>query len=409
MNGVMDVKWVLQGLAWVVMVALVLMVPMLPQWLPDASESMVARRYDSWSGVLRIWVCTQWQPGSGSFVPWLNKVSSSFQRKHPGVYVQVQPVTSKLLTSFAEGDVSPPDMLLFAPGMLSSAENLLALNERNELRATLVDAGRYQGTPYAVPVAMGGYAWATNARLIDGSPLDDQIQLPAPAKKGDPYYLMDAPMDTDGVCWSGALMSLLQYIPSAENEQIARTLVGEGLDLGLESVETPAPTPPAPVLPSELFHPSPVPDDFRQLDSVLNHFRSGKLAAIPVTQAEIRKLDALSEQGRAPEWEIMPGIEQYTDQLALFSIVNYERNHLAERQALCVAYLNLLLGEDAQTQLSSIRALPVVNISPIYSGQSAMAQLAHSYSAEMLICPNAFDTGFRERAKLALDAALAGE
>lgn len=398
MNEVICVKWLRHALAWIVLLLMALLAPGLPGWLPPAPEDMVAETYGQWAGVLRLWVDTGWQPGSGSMQGWLNKAISRFERRNQGVYVQVQPVAASVLRDFASGEINPPDMILFAPGMITSADNLLALDAREGLLPALRDVGERDGRLYAAPVAMGGYAWAINTRLLSGAPVGE-ISLPAPTKKRETTYLIQAPRDGEYVSWSGALLYLLLHSPESELEPAPHALAGEGIDLGL-TAPAPEPTPeaeaPAPVRQLVLSIPQALGKDFRQVSSAVSDFRGGRAAAIPVSQLEIKQLSQLSEQGRVPEWAAVPSLAAFTDQLAMLAIVDVPRTNQQARQALCLKLLDLLLSDESQKALSSIWALRVTEGEALYQAQQPMAVLERSYQGA-IACPNAFDNTFRQR------------
>lgn len=401
-------RWLRQGALWLALAAMALLAPSLPQYFPHTSEGMAAESYQKWAGVLRVWVATGWQPGGSSLTPWLNQSFARFERRHPGVYVQVQPVSAQILTQFAEGSINPPDMIVFGPGMLDSADHLLPLDQSQsgDLLGSLLGSGVQRGVCYAVPVAMGGYTWAINSKLISGAPTAD-TEPPAQPKRGNPIHLVHAPEDSASLSWSGALLSLLKYDPRRESGEQQRAPIGDGIDLGLTTPEPEAqPTPEPTPTEQAFFAPESLPENFRKQASVMSEFRAGAAAAIPVTQVEIARLTQLSDAGKAPDWAAVNGIESFTDQLAMCAIVDWPRDDAQQRQALCLSLIQTLLSEDAQQKLASVRALRVTRGTPLYMGGSAMYQLELGYLNRSFDCPNAFDTSFRLRAAQMLEIAL---
>ena len=81
--------------------------------LPPDTQPMIERKYGGWSGVLRLWVREDFPVGVDGAAAWLNRCAASFEKRHPGVYIQPEYVDASALS--AEG-VLPPDMLLFSPG-----------------------------------------------------------------------------------------------------------------------------------------------------------------------------------------------------------------------------------------------------------------------------------------------------
>lgn len=397
-------KWAIRILAWAALAALLVAAPGLIARLPSTSEGLVAQSYAQWSGVLRLWVHTGWTPGAGSFTAWLNTCIAKFEKRNPGVYVQVQPMTQAMAASFASGS-NPPDAMLIAPGLLTSPAGLLSLPESEGVRADLQGVGLCEGVRYAQIVAMGGYAWALNAAYLGEAPLNwgELAERPeAPARSKLYPFWMQSPRDAPFLSWSAALLSLCaDRIVSEEGPAPVRA--GEGIDLGLVDAE-PTPTPaPAQLLRVDCQLPLLLPDDFRAEESAYADFTAGRAAAIPVTQREIRRLQLLSDTGKGPEWTIEAVGDNFTDQLALFCVVDLPKNNLDERQELCVKLMRHLLADESQQALATVRALRVTNGAPLYSQQRGMAQLEAAYM-NGLQTVDAFDSSWRDQRKRQADA-----
>ena len=59
--------------------------------LPVDTRPLIEEKYAGWSGVLRAWVCSEWEPG-GSLLRWLNACAADFEKRHEGEYVEFPPV-----------------------------------------------------------------------------------------------------------------------------------------------------------------------------------------------------------------------------------------------------------------------------------------------------------------------------
>ncbi len=399
-------KWFSHVLAWVLLVALIALAPTLQAALPNTSEGRAADVYKQWAGVLRVWVCMGWQPGNGSITPWLNEVAARFEKAYPGVYVQVTPVSMEQLANFKGGELNPPDAVVFSPGLIRSAEGLAAIEGEMPVVASLARVGAADGGVYAAPIAMGGYAWAVNTQLLDGLPLWDR-ELPAPTRKDEPAYVMQAPRDGEHVSWSGALLALCQAAEVGEQKAAERKLVGEGVDLGLGPEDAAKAEPAATEAPVQAMtaftRPTRLPANFRQDNTVMGDFAARRAAAVPVTQVEIKRLENLADTGRAPDYEILAGAGTFTDQVALFGIVDGGK---AAQARLCRALLGMLWSEQAQAWLSGVRALRVTEGPALYSSNRGMAALESAYAGRDIEAPGAFDSGYIERKQLALDQTL---
>lgn len=367
-----------------------LLVPLLIRaWrvLPVDSAPLVAEKYAGWSGVLRLWVFEGWESGTGSLTGWLNRCVAGFEKAHPGVYVQPQAVDADAVAGFADSGIRPPDMLLFPPGALASPEGLAALKVPDGLRAELARCGIWGDALYAAPVAMGGYAWAWNRALIDGIPgtwRDGEAALAAPPP--EPWRN-----------WSAALLALCsgRYAAAAEAGGERNDIELPGVDLGLSGAATPAPSPtPAP---NAATLPCRLPEGFAFDGDAWARFTNGEAAAMPVTQREVRRLEALSGQGRGPDWQLSPGSGAFTDQLLCLAVT--ARDGADERQALCREFLSHLLSDACQGDLASAGAFSVTGVSSGYAAGDPLAKLEAALASPGLVAPNCFDQNWPKDAE----------
>ena len=181
-------KW----MHWICGILLLLLIPAVlraADVLPLGTRELIAEKYAGFSGVLRVWICEGWTSGE-SFSGWLNECFAPFERAHEGVYVEAIYVDESALATLADSGVRPPDAILFAPGMPVDSSALAALDGM-PVRSALQTCGG----GLAVPVALGGYAWATD---------------------NEPYR-----------SWPAAMLALCS-VEAAEEE-----IVDPGIDLGL--------------------------------------------------------------------------------------------------------------------------------------------------------------------------------
>lgn len=397
-------KRFLRAAAWLVLIVLIALGPFLAASMQAGKANRVQEYYSSWTGVLRLWKCEGWQAGNGSLTGWLSLCIEKFEKKHPGVYVQMTDVSEETMKDFLNSSVSPPDLILFPPGMLDAPYSLMELEEETPLRAPLQPLGLWQGTRYAVPVALGGYAMAVNSSLLPDTPgnwseaqaLDEEIDL------------LNASKDGSYTSWSAALISMFagSYEERLNGE---KPPAGDGIDLGL-SIGEPAvmPAPDQTIMGTNAL-PNALPEDFRKTESVYSLFVNGKIAATPVTQREIRRLQQLSETGKAPDWRVEAIGLPFTDQAALISVVASEREDLKERQALCTELIDLMLTAEMQGKLTASRAFPVIELPQIYPNQAGMREIERALSEAGLLIPAAFGKEWREYADSLMEGVGAGE
>jgi hypothetical protein len=289
--------------------------------------------------------------------------------------------------------------------MLTDADALAPLGSP-PIRPSLSAAGAYGGAIYACPVAMGGYAWLYNAALLSEIPADFRAlpELKPAGKNKEPAHYVNCAADGPYLSWSGALCALMaDRTEAVGGAPQATPRAGEGIDLGLPYAPTAPPEAPAQTRTVRCYLPTRLPENFRTDQGAYGDFVAGRAAAIPGTQREIRRLEMLSDAGRAPDYRVAAAGTGFTDQLLLYAVADCPRADGAQRQALCAQLLDLLLTDESQRALESVRAFPVIDTPPLYSAQSGMAQLEAALLSRT-DAVNAFDADFRARMRTAADA-----
>ena len=376
---------------------LFVMIALAPVWAASVAadrQAYIRRMNSSWAGVLRLWKCEGWQSGNGTLSAWLSGAIERFEKRNPGVYVQMTDVSAETMRAFADGSVNPPDMILYPPGMLEAPYSLMEIGEEIRVREPLERLGLWQGSRYAVPVALGGYALAVNNRLLPDTPADFRtFTLPESGKSGK-IHLLNAPRDGEHTAWSAAVISIFagQY-GSVSGSGPAPA--GEGMDIGLILPDMQAPPPAEREIWQGNGMPRELPEDFLENESAYAQFTAGKIAAMPVTQREIRRLQLLSEAGKAPDWRVEAMGLPFTDQAALFSVVAWPRDDMKERQTMAISFLNLLLSEEMQKKLTVSRTFSVLDTTGLYPGNPGMQAIDEALRADDLLLPPAFSDEWR--------------
>ena len=359
---------------------LALMVPLLiraGRLLPLDTRPMVAEKYAGWSGVLRLWVYEGWPCGAGTLSAWINACAGRFEKRHPGVYVQPRYVDAGAISSMNDSGILRPDMLLIPPRLLGDAAGLLPLATPEALRPGLARSGRAGDGFYAVPVAMGGYLWAWNAALIDGVPDSWLERGLTPA----------VPEPNDGRHWGAALLALCAQSPRspADAEEPTPDLSLPGVELRLYS---PEPAPSATPVASEAS-PCRLPESFQWDGDAWRRFVNGEAPALLVTQREIRRLQALSDRGRGPDWRLSADECPFTDQLLSLAVV--DRPDAAAQQALCLEFLSCLLEDESQGTLCRAGAFGVTAAPSGYAAGDPLAILDAALRVDGLQTPRVLD------------------
>ncbi len=318
--------------------------------LPADTHPYVERKYAGWNGVLRAWVCAQWDC-AGRFVRWLNACAEDFERAHDGVYIEFTPVSIEELRSAGSGGIRPPELALFSPGAIADPALLSATEAPGALREEL----RSIGGGFAWPVAMGGYIWVYNRALADGAPVP-----------GDAVAI---PIDDAAHSYSAAAVALMSEAPGEDLPESEPQ--GDGIDLGLPASATVESERAGLVL----------------AEDALSRFIAGEVPAVAVTQAELARLIRLRDAGKGPDWDCAAaGQLAYTDQLLLLGLINQPDGEGAQRLALAREFGESLLSEEAQARLADVGAFSVTG-ARIYDGLSAYASLDALLNGRELLAP----------------------
>ena len=329
--------------------------------LPMDVQPLIEQKYGGWAGTLRLWVYEGWTPGAGSAAGWLNRCAAAFEKAHSGVYVQPIYVDAAALRDLGTDGILPPDLVLFPPGVLESADALQPLDTPAAVRAPL----RASGIGRAVPVLLGGYLWAYNADRLTGISADWRGAEQAPSLP--PYEPHRR--------WGVALLALCAgggTDAAGETDDPA-----DGVDLGL---------PASAALPRGIQASA---DAFRDFDN-------GDAAAMPVTQREVRRLQALDDQGRGVNWRLAGhGGGMFTDQLLYIGLVAREDDG---RAPLCRAFVEHLLGDACQGQLSAAGAFSVTGAPSGYASGDPLAIMDSALRTDDLVAAPAFGTGWQAEA-----------
>ena len=357
---------------------LLLLIPLaLHAWrvLPLDRQPLIAEKYAGWSGVLRLWICEGWQPGTGSLSAWLNLCVAGFEKRHPGLYVQPEYVSADALSDFLDSGISPPDMLLFPPGLLDTPKGLAPLAPVQGVRPAFAGVGAWDGGIYAIPIAAGGYLFARNTSLLDA----------LPQSWWDSGAILAVPPPERWRHWDLALLALCSS-PNPPAVGSTSEPVLPGLDLGLAFDAVPTPAPSATANPGEQT-PCRLAEDFKYDEDAWRSFINGQAAALTVTQREIRRLQSLADQGKGPDWALSDACP-YTDQVLCLAIV--ARDEDDPRPELCRGFLEHLLDPACQGVLGKAGAFSVTDALSGYGQGDPLLQMEQALRGDALCVPGCF-------------------
>lgn len=292
-----------------------------------------------WQGVLRIWVTGDW---SSNGLAWLSKQASAFEKAHPGVKVRLRRADQDAWA--VEGAVLP-DVIVFAPGSIAAPEQLLMpIAGATDFLAEALRVGRWQGTQYALPVALGGYAILIHDTLW---PQGAALSNPVSEKKQTRYALH---------CGAGGSVVALAHWEAGR--------------AGIAALENhPAITQATP-------------------EQAYQAFTGGSVAALVGTLDQVRRFAALESAGKgfAFRSEALP--TGFCDQLLLVGIPRNSTD--AGRLTMAEAMLQALTSLDAQNTLSAYGLLPIRTDAAAPTASTPLLQAVYRQYQQALLIPNAF-------------------
>ena len=332
----------------------------LPYALKDLPYAGRSPAESGFAGVIRLWAAQDIESGAG----WLKACCALYEKKHPGVYVQIRWVSEADMRLAVSGETGAPDAILFPSGMLSGPEGLA------EISAAAATLPALPATPYALPVAMSGYLWCAGAA--------------SPA--------MACPEDSGRACYSAALLAACARYEDPD----APARAGDGMNIGLP---TPQPTP------AQRARSQYRPQALARRNDACALLAAGKCGAILISRPGYAALAALSDAGRAAEYTLSaPGVA-FSDLIAWFSVPHGQNPARVEAARALGAFL---LEEDCQSRLAQCGAFRAVPGEPLYDAASGMAALEAALSSPGLIAAPAFGSGWRTAAAGLLEDFLSG-
>jgi hypothetical protein len=326
--------------------------------LPADNAPEVRKKYDTWAGVLRVWVVEDWQVGTGSLERWLNVCAALFEKSCAGVYVNVQPVPADAVRNFLTTGVNPPDVIVYPPGLLSDAEGLRAFSVSADYKTGLDAVGTYEDARYAAAVLTDAHVWVYDPGRLKSLPAD-MYDVAAACRASD----------------LPALICLNSGLRPAEGS--ARVL--PGVDIGLPGGPTATPEPEGTVA-------CRVGANFLVSDAVYDLYKAGGVDAF------VGDLSDLLRASQRSDWAaVVTGAAAWADDMALVSLVSREGERADERAALCEKYVGLLLS-DGQALAAKAGALPVARGANAYAGDLALAPVEAALENARHVCAPAFGT-----------------
>jgi multiple sugar transport system substrate-binding protein len=340
-----------------------------------------------WSGVIELWDIPYVQAGKGSHIQWLKSCINSFERKHPGVFIDVRTMTPERLNMYMSDDIDRdilPDIISLdiyqqsIPGNL--LEDLSPLFSQDDLAAFRDPA--LQRVMYDERMLGAAYMMGCYGLYVNQDAFSDELDLGLGTTNNAAmdYVMMDLiarkntfqrksgkkNIDYYGFCTyanasSKPLLSMIYQKDGKIRDNDAYRLFKEWMkeeqDImppGMESLSY-----------SSAFR-------LFALEK-----RTGMLLGGSKVIYDMRNLQ---ESGKGVEYQVYPlplGGEPgfYMDQIAAYGLLNQENE---KKKELCMLFLKSLLQEEAQNKLKGIGMFSVRKDLKLYEDDAEMLALEQS-------------------------------
>ncbi len=120
----------------------------------EMTNEMYRRREQYFHGTLEMWQIDCFEGGTGSRTNWLKNNTLNFEKKHNGVYVNVNSVSLEVANKLITSGQKKPDIISFGEGIILSANDLCLLDFNAE---NLIPCVKNVTCEFAVPWCMGAY------------------------------------------------------------------------------------------------------------------------------------------------------------------------------------------------------------------------------------------------------------
>lgn len=299
--------------------------------LPADNSELISEKYSTWAGVIRIWADKDCLAGG-----WLNACAEKFEKAHAGVYINVQELSSGVLSEYATSGVNTPDILIYTDGVIDNTAPLIPISKAYPLRDGI------HSSTYAVPVLLHPSFLIYNPTVHETLPGDLR--------------------NTQTVCSAediAALTALCTGLRSAEGVSAALP----GIDLGLTGSTQPTPAPAGTIecrVPPDVIADTPV----RKL------FAAGDADIFVGGIGDVLRLEECAAAAT--------GNYAYASDIVMCSIVNKDEG----RAEICREYLDTLMN-DGQTLAARAQAFPAIYGASAWEDNQILASVEEGLRGKM--------------------------
>jgi len=341
--------------------------------------NFIINEFPSWKGIITLWDISYIDIGTGNRSRWLNNLIKEFEKKNPGIFIDMRRMTAERVREYFSGETNEefnPDIISLdnyeqtvPTYMLESLNSFFTKEEIDRFHPIAYQRVEREGQIYGVPWMMGGYVLVLNQDLAE--------------ERG--IILEEMPSDYDEL---GRLIENIAHI----KEEGKNTEIIYGFCSYNSKYSRP--------LASINYHESGkihndgfleylnkwrdkegiIPENMWELSKreAYDIFLSGKSGVILGTTDIIYKVRAEQEQGKGFRIKVgsIPLEERegfLQDQISAFGIMKQEDS---DKLKYCIEFLKFLTTKDVQIELKQLGMFPVVNdVGKIYSDDIEMGML----------------------------------
>ena len=324
----------------------VLLFPLLASPPIDYRKIIREQKEPAWQGVIEVWLCETFYPGSGSFYIWLRDSIKSFEKKNEGILIKLESVTPFVVEKALSSGEGLPDAVICGPGVIKNTGRLLPVSPGSAYKP-FSDALVYLDSSCGMPIAAGGYTIIADKSLSEG--FSGDISMLASEKTP----ALSCPQ-SEYISYSLGLVSMLEinYEDCAHfSKSIFRRSVSDAW-----------------------------------ADFVLDK----KSVAYACTQKEVYRMRKLEAGGSAFPWQGLGLAGDFTDQLLAMYITDTKKHDSQSRADVLLSFGEFLQSEKIQAGLKDIGAFSINTALPLYDEGTVMRSIEDKLMSSDLTVPNMF-------------------
>lgn len=334
-----------------------------------------------WTGVISLWDVPYVQTGKGNYIRWLSNYIHNFEKRFPGVFIDVRTMTAERLAMYLHGDdqgILPEIVSLGIYEQQVPEDSLLDMlpffqtSELIKLHAIAAERVMNNDKMIGVPWMMGSYGLiVNNAQIQNTNIVIDEVSLD--------YKTLDTLANAMSYEKKSGRKTIEYFGFCSYTTPNSKPILGmiyqdDGKilnDPGYQLINNWNQS--GNIFPQDLINLS-----YSKAFSLLAvEKRAGIMLGSSKVIFDIRKLQ---ESGKGIDFSVYPipmegKSELYQDQIAAFGILKDES---IEKTQLCVLFLKGLLDEKNQHGLVELGMFPVIQTNSLYEEDDAMKILEES-------------------------------